>query len=97
MFASCVTDSTLNEAYQQALAELNTQKAIDLEEDDILIITQRSIDLTRLAVDKVQQQVLTQGFPEVETEINFFSSCLGSVYVTQERFAVQYAAEFGKG
>ena len=63
----------MNQPYKQALEELNTQlKAIDLEEDDILIITQRSIDLTRSAVDKVQQQVLAQGFPDLETEINFF-------------------------
>ena len=63
----------MNEPYKQILEELNAHlKAIDLEEDDILIRTQRSIDLTRIAVDKVQQQVLAQGFSDIETEINFF-------------------------
>lgn len=63
----------MNEPYKRALVELNAQlKAVDLEEDDILIKTQRSIDFTRAAVDPVQQQVLEQGFPNSETEINFF-------------------------
>ena len=59
--------------YKQALEELNDQlKTLDLEEDDILIKSQQSIDRTRAAIDSVQQKVVASGFPNQEAEINFF-------------------------
>ncbi len=63
----------MNEQHQKALEELNNQlKTLDIEEDNILIRSQQSIDLTRAAVDGVQQKVIEQGFPDQDTEVHFF-------------------------
>ena len=63
----------MNEQYTQVLDELNFRlEAVDLEEDNLLIKSQQSIELTRSAVDDVQQKVLEQSFPSQEAEIHFF-------------------------
>jgi len=63
----------LNEQYRRDLEQLNGQlKSLDLEDDDILIRTQQAIELSRTATDNVQQKVVKHGFPDIETEINFF-------------------------
>ena len=63
----------MNEPYKKELEKLNDQlKSLDLEEDDVLIKSQQSIELTRTAIDTVQQAVLDQGFSDQKSEINFF-------------------------
>ena len=63
----------MNESYLHTLDELNVQiRAIDLEEDDLLIRSQRSIETTQAAIESLQGLVLEKHFPNEQAEIQFF-------------------------